>query len=80
MEVKKQPPCYRCEERYHGCHGKCEKYAAFIEAKNADFKLRIASEDYGVYMAYTRKKKNECFDKAAKEGYVKANYQRARYR
>lgn len=28
---KKDTPCYMCEDRVMGCHGKCEKYAAFKE-------------------------------------------------
>lgn len=24
-------PCFKCNERYVGCHGKCEKYADFVE-------------------------------------------------
>lgn len=24
-----QSPCYKCEDRYVGCHGKCNKYADF---------------------------------------------------
>lgn len=25
-------PCLECEERYHGCHGKCREYAAYRES------------------------------------------------
>lgn len=28
---KKDTPCYMCEDRVMGCHGKCEKYAKFRE-------------------------------------------------
>lgn len=24
-------PCYKCEERELGCHGKCDKYKSFRE-------------------------------------------------
>lgn len=29
MQGTMKSPCYKCEERHIGCHGKCEKYAAF---------------------------------------------------
>ena len=80
MEVKLKSPCHGCEDRHAGCHGKCEAYASFVESKDADFQKRIASEDYGVYAGYTRAKKSEAFDKAAKEGRLTTNYQKARYR
>lgn len=31
-----QTPCFECEERYLGCHGKCEKYQAFTEERNSN--------------------------------------------
>ena len=27
----KEPPCKGCEERYLGCHGKCEGYQNWLE-------------------------------------------------
>ena len=78
--MSKKNACYGCQERHPGCHCKCEAYASFVESKDADFQKRIASEDYGVYAGYTRAKKSEAFDKAAKRGFKRPNHQKARYR
>ena len=41
-------PCYQCKERYVGCHGKCERYAAFnvknIERREKIFQDKETSE------------------------------------
>lgn len=26
-------PCYHCNERHVGCHGKCERYASFVSKR-----------------------------------------------
>ena len=75
----KNSPCYGCEKREPGCHGRCDAYSAFLKTRDAEFRKRIASEDYGVYAGYTRAKKSEYFQKAAKEGRLTTNYQKARY-
>ena len=36
-------PCFSCNERYAGCHGKCEKYAAFV-AKNEERKEKAKNK------------------------------------
>lgn len=33
-------PCKDCENRQFGCHGKCEKYAAFRAKKEQEAKKR----------------------------------------
>lgn len=35
MIEKKKSPCYKCEAREPGCHGKCEKYAEWRENHEA---------------------------------------------
>ena len=34
-------PCMGCEERYFGCHGKCEKYQEFRKEKDKQCEERI---------------------------------------
>lgn len=34
LKQRFQTPCFECEERYLGCHGKCEKYQAFTKERN----------------------------------------------
>lgn len=39
-------PCKDCEERYLGCHGKCNKYKAFKESNEERNKhLRMLKEE-----------------------------------
>ena len=26
-------PCFKCTERYVGCHGKCDRYASYVSEK-----------------------------------------------
>lgn len=26
-------PCYNCNERHVGCHGKCDRYASFFDSR-----------------------------------------------
>lgn len=33
-------PCYNCPERKEGCHGKCDKYAAYKKEKEAEYERR----------------------------------------
>jgi hypothetical protein len=30
-DIKKKSPCLNCPDRFPGCHGKCETYAAWKE-------------------------------------------------
>lgn len=32
-ETNTKTPCYKCTEREIGCHGNCEKYAAFSDER-----------------------------------------------
>ena len=34
-DTKISPPCYKCGERYQGCHAKCAYYLAFCEELQA---------------------------------------------
>jgi len=40
LKQRFQTPCFECEERYLGCHGKCEKYQSFTKERNGNKKLR----------------------------------------
>ena len=40
LKQRFQTPCFECEERYLGCHGKCEKYQAFTKERNNNKKFR----------------------------------------
>lgn len=47
MAGKVESKCYGCEERYPGCHDKCEHYRAWkaaIDAENE--KIRTEKKDY----------------------------------
>lgn len=37
------PPCYECKDRAPGCHGKCQRYAAFA-AEREDIRKKKALE------------------------------------
>lgn len=72
--------CYGCQERHPGCHGKCEKYAAFLEEKDRKYHQRVKANDGFVYSAYVRRKKAAFMDDAAKRRFRMNNYQKGRYR
>lgn len=40
LKQRFQTPCFECEERYLGCHGKCEKYQTFTKERNSNKKVR----------------------------------------
>lgn len=53
-------PCMGCEERYFGCHGKCNKYQNFRKEKdrqNAE-KVRIAEMQYYPKLLSKTKREN----------------------
>lgn len=39
------PPCKECTDRELGCHGRCERYAAFREEREELIKRRAAMND-----------------------------------
>ena len=43
-------PCMGCEERHIKCHGSCDKYKAFQEAKDAEYKKMTSAyaAEYGI--------------------------------
>lgn len=51
--LPRKSPCYRCEERTEGCHGKCDKYAQYRADCKAEYSARIAHSEV---VAYTAKK------------------------
>lgn len=57
-----QTPCFECEERYLGCHGKYEKYQAFTKERNDNKKLR--DERFASQMFYGDQKDFRKFRKS----------------
>lgn len=54
----KKAPCMRCAEREHGCHGRCEKYAAWktdIKAA-AEAKISQTAADVFITAGYMKSK------------------------
>ena len=49
--------CYKCEEKFLGCHATCEKYLAEVEQhRQEQEKIRAAKEKENAYVAYSRQK------------------------
>lgn len=40
--MKPKPPCKDCQNRYVGCHGKCDAYKRFKQEQN-DFKDELGN-------------------------------------
>ena len=38
--MKVNGPCFNCPDRHIGCHGKCERYAAWKEERNMIYQNR----------------------------------------
>lgn len=51
--VKRMSPCYKCEDRFVGCHDKCEKYQVWSgemrEAKQ-NYAIAIDEKNYVICM------------------------------
>lgn len=43
--------CYKCEERYIGCHGKCEKYKEFKKEIERRKKIEDVNRQWRIYSA-----------------------------
>ena len=43
-------PCYDCQERYEGCHAKCEKYALFAKENELKREAALAVRDVNDYI------------------------------
>lgn len=58
-----QSPCKDCPDRKEFCHGKCEKYAAFRAACDAQAEERKNEREYNEYLSATldRFKRNGSF-------------------
>jgi len=54
-------PCWKCTERYSGCHSVCEKYKAFAEENEKRKMERYKSFPLASYMVETSKKKRESY-------------------
>lgn len=58
-------PCYKCEDRYVGCHGECEKYIAFRSERESIYEKRrkdVAVREYQsaqMVANWKRRKKRE---------------------
>lgn len=35
MTNSRIPPCFQCDSRHEGCHGKCTEYATWKQARDA---------------------------------------------
>lgn len=62
LKQRFQTPCFECEERYLGCHGKCEKYQAFTKERNNNKKIR--DELFASQMFYGDQKDFRNFSKS----------------
>lgn len=54
-------PCMKCEERYYGCHSKCDKYQEFAKKKrelNAEILRQKEEERCLMKRAMSRQKKH----------------------
>jgi len=49
-------PCKNCPDRQAGCHGKCEKYAAFRAKVDAIAEERKFDREYNEYLALALKR------------------------
>lgn len=44
-----QAPCYRCEDRYLGCHSDCDRYKAFCREREEIRKARLKESEFTNY-------------------------------
>lgn len=49
----KNAPCFKCEDRFVGCHSKCDKYKEFSGSRNVNRDVRLQEIDVDTY--YNRK-------------------------
>lgn len=42
-------PCYDCQERYEGCHAKCEKYALYAKQNELKREAALMRRDINDY-------------------------------
>mgnify|MGYP001725936187 CR=1 FL=1 len=49
----KNAPCFRCCDRYVGCHSTCNKYIEFSDSRNVNRDVRLQEIDVDTY--YNRK-------------------------
>ena len=50
--MKRNPPCYQCEERQLGCHGKCERYGEFHAKRRKLSEDRLEDKKIGDVQYY----------------------------
>ena len=49
-------PCFKCKERYLGCHAKCEKYQKFHDERVEIYKVRATGQRANEVLYETDKK------------------------
>ena len=57
-------PCYGCEDRSEGCHGKCDKYLSFRSDRDKDISVRAEARKQTEFECYA-------YYEALKKGRVK---------
>ena len=65
MNTQKISPCMGCESREIGCHGKCERYAAFKQKNEAQKKTAREQLDA---LTYERVHKHKRLEKHMRKG------------
>ena len=52
-------PCFQCNERYFGCHGKCEKYLSFRKERDRqnDERTKRLEILYGKKVIFSKSKR-----------------------
>ena len=53
--ASKDTPCKNCDERYYGCHAKCDRYASFDNERKVEREKRMkACEIKGGFVEHSR--------------------------
>lgn len=75
MRPMKDKPCFKCEERYIGCHGKnedgtwkCERYGRSVERQHEEKAAYLASPE-GIMAGYEQSNRNRIYRKMDKLHY-----------
>lgn len=55
-------PCYDCQFRIPGCHGKCADYKAFLDERK---ELRDLQQEESIIMAYSKARHRALVQRAA---------------
>ena len=58
---RKDAPCMGCGEREVGCHGRCERYRAFEQERQAEYEARLKkSQEHAICGALTHTHERQC--------------------